>query len=189
MSNKPLTGCLGDEESSPSVILFRQESFEKIMKTLIDTYGSAGFSMIYSLGKNVGQSEFRSIMEEQKNLCIPMTRPKLLKKVLERFTYMGWGKFAIESLELNSSAIVVITKNIFSKNCSRDSVGCCFIQGLIAGLMSEVFESEPIYDTPRCFIQENERCLFRLKSQKYRNIISDTQLTHGQDIDTSQNSK
>lgn len=138
--------------------------------------------MIYALAKNVGQSEFRSVMEEQKKLFIPMTRPKLLKKVLDRFTYMGFGKFTIESLELNSSAILVVTKNIFNENCSHDSAGCCFIQGLIAGLMVEVFESEPIYNQPRCFIQEGDRCLFRLKSERFQNKPLDSPFIETTDI-------
>jgi predicted hydrocarbon binding protein len=152
------------------------------MTTLTDTYGSAGYSMIYSLAKNVGQSEFKSVMEEQQRLCIPMTRPKILRKVLDRFTYMGFGKFTIESLELNSSAILVVTRNIFSENCSPESVGCCFMQGLIAGLMVEVFESEPIYNQPRCFIQEGDRCLFRLKSERSQNKPLDSPFIEQQDI-------
>jgi len=166
MSNKPLTGCQ-EEDRDASVVLFRKESFEKFLSGLIETYGQAGYSMVFALAKSVGQSEFKSVMEEQQELTIPMTRPKLLKKVLDRYSAMGWGKFVIESLELNSSAIVVVTNNIFKGSCSPESVGCCFIQGLIAGFMSEVFDSEPVYGQPRCFIQETNRCLFNIRTKKF----------------------
>ena len=142
-----------------------------MLTNLTDTYGAPGYSMIFSMGKNTGEEEFKSIAEEQKKLGIPMTRPKILKKVLDRLTSMGWGRFHVESLELNASAIVVVNNNIFSDKCSSESVGCCFIQGIIAGLMSEVFESEPVYGEPRCQKEEGERCVFKLTSEKAQNNL------------------
>jgi predicted hydrocarbon binding protein len=153
------------------MILLRRESFEKMLTNLTETYGAPGYSMIYSLGKNTGEEEFRGIVEEQKQLGIPMTRQKILKMVLDRLTSMGWGRFKVESLELNASAIVVVNRNIFNDSCSHDSVGCCFIQGIIAGIMSEVFESDAIYSEPRCQAEEGERCVLRLTSEKVNNMV------------------
>ncbi|MGD0804536.1 MAG: hypothetical protein ABSA11_10755 [Candidatus Bathyarchaeia archaeon] len=166
MINEPLIDRQQEENSKPTVILLRRESFVKMLTNLTETYGAPGYSMIYSLGKNTGGEEFRSVSEEQKKLGIPMTRPMILKKALERLASMGWGRFQVESLELNASAIVAIKKNIFNDSCSHDSVGCCFIQGLIAGIMSEVFEAEPIYSEPRCHAEEGERCVLMLTSEK-----------------------
>jgi predicted hydrocarbon binding protein len=157
--------------SNPSIVLLRRESFEKMLTAFTETYGTPGYSMIFSMGKKVGEEEFRNIAEEQEKLNIPMTRPKILKKALDRLTSMGWGRFQAESLELNISAIVVVTNNMFSDKCSKSSVGCCFIQGIIAGLISEVFESEPLYGEPRCLAQPGGRCVFRLSSEKAQNKL------------------
>ena len=164
--NEPLTTQKREESIKPSVILLRRESFEKILSNLPETYGAPGYSMIFSMGKTTGEEEFRSIAEEQIELGIPMTQTNILKKVLNRLTLMGWGRFRVESLELNASAVVAVSNNIFSEGCSHDSVGCCFIQGIIAGLMSEVFDSEPVYGEHRCQVEEGERCVFRLTSEK-----------------------
>jgi predicted hydrocarbon binding protein len=166
MINEPLIDRQQEENSKSTVILLRRESFVKMLNNLTETYGTPGYSMIYSLGKNIGEEEFRSVSEEQKKLGISITRPMILKKALERLTSMGWGRFQVKSLELNTSAIVVIRKNIFNDSCSHDSVGCCFVRGLIAGIMSEVFESEPIYSEPRCHAEEGERCVLMLTSEK-----------------------
>jgi predicted hydrocarbon binding protein len=171
MINEPLITRQREGEAKSSVILLRRECFEKMLTNLTETYGAPGYSMIFSMGKNTGESEFRSMAEEQNKLGIPMTRPKILKNVLDRLTSMGWGRFQAESLELNASAVVVVNNNIFSDRCSHDSMGCCFIQGIIAGLMSEVFESEPIYGEPRCLAQPGGRCVFRLSSEKAQNKL------------------
>jgi predicted hydrocarbon binding protein len=173
MSNEPLTSSQLQGTRNPSIILLRRESFEKMLSAFTETYGTPGYSMIYSMGKDVGVEEFKNIAEELKTLNIPMTRPKILKKVLERFTSMGWGNFQAESLELDISSIIVVTNNMFSDKCSHTSVGCCFIQGIIAGLMSQVFESEPQYTEPRCLAQPGGRCLFRLKSENARSKVAD----------------
>ena len=165
MSNKPLTSSQTQGTQNPSLVLIRRESFEKMLTAFVETYGTSGYSMIFSMGKQVGEEEFKNIAEEQKNLGLPMTRPKLLKKVLERLTSMGWGNFHAESLELNISSIIVVTNNMFNDKCSNTSVGCCFIQGIIAGLMSQVFEAEPHYSEPRCLAQPGGRCVFRLTSE------------------------
>ena len=166
MSNQPLTSSQGQGTRNPSMVLLRREGFEKMLAAFTETYGTPGYSMIYSMGKQVGVEEFKNIAEEQKNLGLPMTRPKILKKVLERFTSMGWGRFQAESLELDISTIIVVTNNMFSDKCSHTSIGCCFIQGIIAGFISQVFESEPLYSEQRCLAQPGGRCVFRLTSEK-----------------------
>ena len=163
--NEPLTTQKGETNVKSSVILLRRESFEKILRNLPETYGAPGYSMIFSMGKKTGEEEFKSIAEEEKELGIPTTNIKILKKAFDRLTLMGWGKFHVESLELNASAVVAVNNNIFSEDCTQNSVGCCFIQGIIAGLISKIFESEPIYGEPRCQ-NDGERCVLRLTSEK-----------------------
>ena len=172
MSNNPISSQVEGTQKN-AVVLIRGDSFEKMLTAFTETYGNPGYSMIYSMGKKVGQGEFKNIVEEQKKLGIPTTRPKILKKVLERFTSMGWGSFKAESLELNVSSIIVVTNNIFSDKCLSNSVGCCFIQGIISGLISEVFESEAIYGEPRCLPQPGGRCVIRLTAENTRSIIAE----------------
>jgi hypothetical protein len=165
MINDPLSD--GREKSSRSdVVLFRRESFEKILQALPNCYDQAGYAMIFQMGQNVGHADFKSVVEEQKKLNIPMTKPKILKKVLERYTSMGWGNFSIQSLDVENSAMIAINGNLFSESCSKKSVGCCFIQGMLAGLMTEVFETEPVFGEPRCLAMQGERCIIRVNKEK-----------------------
>jgi predicted hydrocarbon binding protein len=172
MSNNRLS-TQAEVRAQNAVVLLRGESFEKMLTDFTETYGNPGYSMIYSMGRKVGQREFKNIVEEQNRLNLPTSHPKILKKVLERFTSMGWGSFKAESLELNVSSIIVVTNNIFSETCSRSSVGCCFIQGIISGLMQEVFESEPIYGEPRCLPQPEGRCVIRLTAGNIKSVITE----------------
>jgi predicted hydrocarbon binding protein len=166
MMNQPLIRSQEEEKGSNSVILFRKECFENILITLQKTYGAPGYAMVYDLGKNVGKEEYKNIADEMTKLGIPNTRQNILKKALDRFTSMGWGRFQAESLELDVSTIIILKNNVFSDSCSNKSIGCTFIHGLIAGLMMEVFESEPVYTEPRCLAQQGGRCVFRIKSEK-----------------------
>ena len=74
MINDPLTTRQREGESKSSVILLRRECFEKMLFNLTNTYGAPGYSMIFSMGKNVGQEEFKSIAEDQKQLDIPFNK-------------------------------------------------------------------------------------------------------------------
>jgi predicted hydrocarbon binding protein len=177
MSNKPLTSYQDQVTKNPSLVLIRKDSFEMMLTNFVETYGTSGYSMIYSMGKRVGEEEFKDIANEQKSLGLPMTRPKLLKKALDRITYMGWGNFKAESLELNISTIIVVTNNMFNDKCSKTSVGCCFLHGMVAGVMSQVFESEPHYTEPLCPGEHGERCVFSLASENAQSIIAEVSTT------------
>jgi hypothetical protein len=116
LNNALSDGQQEEANSNSSVLLFKGDNFEAIMASLTETYGTAGYSIIFSLGKISGAKEFKNVAEEQRRLNIPMTSEGLLNKTIERLNSMGWGKFQVIKIDIKSSANIQINRNPFLTN-------------------------------------------------------------------------
>jgi predicted hydrocarbon binding protein len=161
----------GEEEridNESSVVLMRADSFQRMLQYFTQTFGSSGLTMIYSMGMANGKYETSQMRDELRNLEAPVTKKLLLEKTLWRLTSMGWGGFKLEKLDsITGEAHIEIKNNPFSLNCdSQENGGCYFIQGFIAGVVSDVLDEDLTYGSPRCSHGENGSCLLQLKKPR-----------------------
>jgi predicted hydrocarbon binding protein len=154
--------------SESSVLLMRTDSFQSMLKYFTITFGASGLTMIYSMGEANGKYETRQMKGELRSLEAPIIKQQLIEKSLWRLTSMGWGDFKLDSLDpIKCQATIKISINPFSENCkSTDAGGCYYLQGYIAGVISEALNEDITYKETRCSKTEEGSCELNLMSIK-----------------------
>lgn len=160
---------LGGERRSKaesSVLLMRTDSFQRMIKYFTLNFGAAGLTMIYSMGEANGKYETSQMRDEFRSLEAPVVKRQLVEKSLWRLTTMGWGSFTLGALDtITGEATINIKVNPFGEQChSEDKGGCYFLQGYIAGVVSEALHDEVTYGDPRCSEGEEGGCQLHLRS-------------------------
>jgi predicted hydrocarbon binding protein len=160
---------LGGERRSKSesqVLLMRTDSFLRMIKYFTNNFGATGLTMIYSMGEANGKYETSQMREELKSLDVPILKKQLIEKSLWRITSMGWGTFSLASLDtITGETAINIKINPFSEQCDlEDNGGCYFLQGYIAGVLSEALNDEITYCDPRCSTESDGACQLHLRS-------------------------
>jgi len=163
------THFLNEEEkkknNEPSVVLMRTDFFERMMSYHTKNFGATGLSMIYSMGFANGKYEVFQLRDELLELEAPITKSVLLEKTLQRITHMGWGSIHISEFnQITSEVKVEISFNPFRAKCqSVNNGGCHFLQGYVAGVISEVLGEEVTYNETRCMKSGDCECLLLLR--------------------------
>ncbi len=152
---------------NPSMILMMTDSFEEIMSYLPKSYGSAGTSMIYSMGYQNGVHEVKRLREELRTLNLALTKSELLDKALKRISSMGWGKITVENNnEVMGKVNIFIQSNPFRGECENHGTpGCNFLRGYVAGIISETIEEEVQYGDYGCLEVDVDCCLLRVSKK------------------------
>lgn len=153
---------------NPSMLLLMTDSFQEIISYLPKAYGSAGLSMIYSMGHENGSYEVKRLRKDLQLLNIALPKNELLEKAFERASSMGWGKISLEkNNEVMGKVNVFVRSNPFSGKCEdHGTSGCVFLRGFIAGIVAEASEIETQYENPECLDVDFDCCLLRVKEAK-----------------------
>ena len=150
----------------------RTDTFEMMMGYLTRNFGATGLSISYSMGVANGKYEVAQIREELKRLEAPATKKELLEKSLQRLTAMGWGKLKLAELNtITGENTVTVEQNPFREGCDpKDNGGCYFLQGFVAGVVSETLEEDVTYIDTRCTHEDLKGCSFHLMRSKSKNL-------------------
>lgn len=141
-------------------MLIRREVFTDTLKFMIKTYGSAGASLIYQLGKAAGQSDAEGLVKEMGIERVLENLPELVYL----YVAQGWGVPELVNLEFGPiTATLRIHDNFECKG--RDSLvpTSHFIRGHLSG-MAQVFFDRTIDCTElKCVSKGDPYCEFVAK--------------------------
>jgi predicted hydrocarbon binding protein len=149
---------------NPSMLLMMTDSFSEIISYLPRAYGSAGASMIYSMGFENGTHEVKRLRVELKDLGLPTQKNELLEKAFARVSSMGWGKISLENHnQVLGKVNVFVHSNPFQGACENHGTpGCTFLRGYVAGIVAETLEEDVKYNNPECADIDIDCCLLRV---------------------------
>ena len=147
-------------------ILLKPSFFNLMFDSLLKSYGSAGISMIFAMGRERGIGEVREYRKEFSQFSMSLSKRELLNRVFLRLNQMGWGKYDIGDYNPDSNIFTIDMKfNPLVVKCGSNSNGsCAFIQGLLSGVVSEVFEKEVSMASPRCEKSPSGSCSLHFTS-------------------------
>jgi predicted hydrocarbon binding protein len=180
-------GFLGAEESKPkekredTLLLMRPEPFLKMIQALTNTFGSSGAAMIFNMGLSCGYSEASQTREDSGGLRSHDKR-ELLQKSLQRVSQEGWGQISLNYYDtITGVAGISLKQNPFLEGCGTERLeGCHFLKGFIAGIASEILETDMVYTAEGCGGMKNGACQLQLErasdrsARKIRELLEKT---------------
>lgn len=153
----------GEEEQETSQkITFTAEAFIRMIGSLSNTFGSAGGSMMFQMGKDVGSYEARKILQELED---SEAEPEaLMEKILEEVSGHGWGELRLEEFDLVEGVVeVVLQHNVFEAHCEEiDMPQCFFLRGYLAGIIEELTEQRLHFKESRCYALGDKDCSIKM---------------------------
>lgn len=153
----------GEEEQEISQkITFTAEAFIRMIGSLSNTFGSAGGSMMFQMGKDVGSYETRKTLQE---LDDSEAEPEaLMEKILMEVSNHGWGELSLKEFDLVEGVVeVVLHHNVFETYCDEiDVPQCFFLRGYLAGIIEELTEQRLHFKESKCYAFGDEDCTIKM---------------------------
>jgi hypothetical protein len=130
-------------------LLLRSDFFNKMFESLIKNYGQAGKAMMFSMGRDLGAGKVKELMDSAQWFDAPQSESEIIDKVFVKLNHMGWGRFHVESFDPFKKHLQLSVRSTpFIEKNSADSNGYPFLQGVIVGITSEIFEKEMSISDP-----------------------------------------
>jgi len=148
----------------PIFIMMRPDFLERMFDSLIRVYHSAAYPIILTMGKESGVEEVKLLREEYLRTNESYAKNEFLDLVLDRFAKLGWGRIAVDKLSTQDDGVKIdVSFNSLIKECGSETKGgCVFLQGLLAGIASEVMEEDVDPGVPRCERTQEGACRLHL---------------------------
>lgn len=138
-----------------------------LQKTLEETLGDEGVHLIYRSVENAVFYSFKPLLAHYKKL-------KTFKSKLEMASifYQNSGLGIIHFQGVKSSGGIIKSRashhvtGWLAKHGRRDTPGCHFTRGWIAGVLESIFDRPVGYysvDEPECKMMRNHECIFDVK--------------------------
>lgn len=138
-----------------------------LQKTLEETLGDEGVHLIYRSVENAVFYSFKPLLAHYKKL-------KTFKSKLEMASifYQNSGLGVIHFQGVKSSGGIIKSRashhvtGWLAKHGRRDTPGCHFTRGWIAGVLESIFDRPVGYysvDEPECKMMRNHECIFDVK--------------------------
>jgi predicted hydrocarbon binding protein len=156
-------------------LLMRSDFFAKMFDSLIKSYGSAGDAMIFAIGKDLGVDMVKDLATGVTRFGETVSEREILEKALLKLSDMGWGAYSVFEFDnLRKTVQIRVGSSPIVEGCSAASGGGCqFLQGLVIGVISELFEKEMAMGSPRCLKNSDGSCTFYLNCvlKNYDNLL------------------
>jgi predicted hydrocarbon binding protein len=168
---KESTHSKGEEKKKKesTLLILKSDSFLKTIQALTNSFGTSGSGMIFNMGLNCGYSEGTHVLEESKEPQ-PDNSESLLEKSFYRSTSMGWGDISIDHYDAETSTLeITIDNNPFKDNCGTERLeGCHFIRGYLAGVVSEILDTDMVFTSDECKGTQDGYCTFHMEKASDR---------------------
>jgi hypothetical protein len=110
----------------PPFIMMRPDFLERMFDSLIKTYHSAAYPMIFTMGMESGVEEVKLIREEYLRINERYMKSELLGLVLDRFAKLGWGRINVDKLSTIDNGVKIdVSFNSFIQECGAETKGGC----------------------------------------------------------------
>ena len=149
----------------PETLILTSGSFLNLLNTLVNTFGSAGESMIFQMGHENGMAFCREIMNniDRRGELLE----DLFKKVIKSASKIGWANMVVEEFNPQTGNIkVVLQDNSFKQYCLRlDMPQCFFLRGYLSGIIKELTNMDYRFSRSECYAHGDEHCSIRLVAE------------------------
>ena len=151
-------------EKERRTIMMTPEAFSRMLEFLNKTFGSAGLSMIYVMGREKGAFEASEVLKDIKPSDDEHTKRQLLERVLQRAGELGWGAMEVTQFDMLNGAVAIAVRNgPFDVLCRLpDSGYCFFLRGYMAGVVEGIVEQEMCYSGSKCIALGDDHCEIQL---------------------------
>ena len=143
-------------------ITFTPQAFITMIESLSRTFGSAGGSMMFQMGKDVAAFETRSILQGLTDE--EMEQEQIMERILEEVSAKGWGTLELETFDLVEGVVeVTLRDNVFEPFCiNTDLPQCFFLRGYISGIIEELTEQRLQFKESRCYALGDNHCSIKM---------------------------
>lgn len=164
-----LEGVCGVEEmresNSPVIISFTYQSFLNILQSIINSFGSAGESIIFQMGKEYGIELCQNALSNMESNDPGLE--DLFNYVIAEGSKSGWADMELSDFDPQNGAIeILLKKNIFQPVCiSLHQPQCFFLRGFVSGIIKELTNMDYMFFSSQCYSNGDEHCSIRLTTQ------------------------
>jgi len=146
----------------PQNLVLTSGSFLNLLNTLVNTFGSAGESMIYQMGHENGMAFCREVVSKINNEGESLEN--LFERVINSANQIGWANMVVEEFNPQNGKIkVVLQDNSFKQFCLRLNMPqCFFLRGYISGIIKELTNVDYQFSRSECYAHGDEHCSIRL---------------------------
>ena len=136
-----------------------------MLETLVNSFGSAGESIIFQIGRDFGIHYCQSMLARINSK--EMELRELFDYVIQNASQDGWANMEIDEFNPQNGAIHVILKqNVFKPKCTMlHSPQCFFIRGYISGIIKELTNVDYMFFSSQCYAHNDEHCSVKLIAQ------------------------
>ena len=149
----------------PQNLVLTSGSFLNLLNTLVNTFGSAGESMIYQMGHENGMVFCREVVSKINNEGESLEN--LFEMVINSASQIGWANMVVEEFNPQNGKIkVVLQDNAFKHFCLRLNMPqCFFLRGYISGIIKELTNVDYQFSRSECYAHGDEHCSIRLVAE------------------------
>jgi len=149
----------------PKNLVLTSGSFLNLLNTLVNTFGSAGESMIYQMGHENGMVFCREVVSKINNEGESLEN--LFVRVINSANQIGWANMVVEEFNPQNGKIkVVLQDNSFKQFCLRLNMPqCFFLRGYISGIIKELTNVDYQFSRSECYAHGDEHCSIRLVAE------------------------
>ncbi|RLI02931.1 hypothetical protein DRO31_02960 [Candidatus Bathyarchaeota archaeon] len=149
----------------PENLVLTSGSFLNLLNTLVNTFGSAGESMIYQMGHENGMVFCREVVSKINNEGESLEN--LFEMVINSASQIGWANMVVEEFNPQNGKIkVVLQDNSFKQFCLRLNMPqCFFLRGYISGIIKELTNVDYQFSRSECYAHGDEHCSIRLVAE------------------------
>ncbi len=143
------------------VISMTPKAFIEMMRVLTTTFGTAGLTMFFHMGREKGIHDSSEVIEALRREGA-YTKRRLLEAVMDRSRVLGWGASRLVKYDEGRGTVTIrIENNPIAKYCNAPGEPICyFLRGYWTGVVSEALEQELACEEARCTDRKNLCCEF-----------------------------
>jgi predicted hydrocarbon binding protein len=162
-------GIKMSDKKENTLLLIRPEPFLKMIQALTNSFGSSGSAMIFNMGLGCGYSEASQVREDNGGFR-SVEKRELLLKALQRMSQEGWGQISLNYYDPVTGILgIAVKRNPFVEGCGTEKLeGCHFLRGFIAGVASEMLETDMVYLEGGCGGLKDGACQLQLEKASSR---------------------
>ena len=138
-------------------------------KTLEETLGPEGIALIYDAAEESSYTAFKSFLNQYQRIKTIKSRLELAATIYQN---CGLGIIHFQRIGPRGGRVVSTSSHHvtgwLAKHGRRDTPGCHFSRGWIAGILEVIYDRSIGYyrvEEPQCKMMRDEACVFRIKER------------------------
>ena len=148
------------------MVLIASDAFVKMINVL-NTFGSAGSTMFYMMGREKGHYDTFKEIEVMRQRGISITKRLVLENIVYHVNVMGWGATKIQEYDEKRGTVTIHVENnplvsTLGTKIQSDRPICHYFRGYWVGVISEIMEKIVSCAETKCRSMRDQHCEFKI---------------------------